>query len=127
MLKGIATITTDKFGRIRIPVNFLRTFRERYGNEVFITTIDQKNVLIYPLSEWEKINATLSVRIKNGQVLEDPRLKTFAMIINRFGMKEKFDKQGRILINKPLRDVTNLKGEILIEGRENHFILSKSS
>jgi DNA-binding transcriptional regulator/RsmH inhibitor MraZ len=60
MMRGSTTVNMDRGGRVRIASEFLKIFEEKYGNEVFITSIDGKNVLIYPLVEWEKIGAIAS-------------------------------------------------------------------
>jgi division/cell wall cluster transcriptional repressor MraZ len=116
MLRGSSTINMDIWGRVKIPSEFLRVFEE-YGKEVFITSIDLRNILVYPLAEWMKI-AT-----RDSEKADDPLVRRSMLRINRHGLKTEIDEQGRILIPKELREVTNLKGKIEIEGREDHLEL----
>ncbi len=121
MLKGSSVTTLDKWGRVRIPAKFKRIIEEEYGKDIFTTSFDQKNILIYPLSEWENITVPIGEKAK-----ENPTLRNFVIIINRLGMKTEMDKYGRILIHELLRNRVNLKGEIVIEGKENHLVLKKT-
>lgn len=121
MLKGSSVTTLDKWGRIRIQAKFMNFIEGKYGKEVFVTSVDQKNILIYPLLEWENITSPIGEIAK-----ENPTLRNFVIIINRLGMKTEMDKYGRILIHKLLRDKVNLEGKIVVEGRENHLVLKKA-
>lgn len=121
MLKGCSITTLDKWGRVRIPLKFRRKIEEKYGKEVFVTSFDQKNILIFPLPEWENMTSGIGERAK-----ENPTLRKFVIIINRLGMKTKMDKLGRVLIHKLLRDKINLENKIVIEGGKDHLILKKA-
>lgn len=121
MLKGRSITTLDKWGRVRIPLKFRIKIKEKYGKEVFVTSFDQKNVLIYPLAEWKNITSGIGERAK-----ENASLRKLVIKINRLGMKTKMDKIGRILIHKLLRDKINLENKIVIEGGKDHLILKKA-
>ena len=121
MLKGRSITTLDKWGRVRIPAMFRRIIERKYGRYFFVTSIGQKNVLVYPLSEWDKIMTILSERAREREV------RQFAIVAARWGKKVKMDKQGRILIEKELRLKTKLEDKIVIEGVENHLILKQAS
>lgn len=120
MLKGSSITTLDKWGRVKIPVRFRKIIEEKYGKEVFVTSFDQKNVLIYPLAEWKKITSPI-----DGIDKENPSLRKFVIRINRLGMMKEMDRQGRILINDLLRKRINLEGKIVVEGKEDHLVLRK--
>jgi len=117
MLRGISTAKIDRWGKIKIPSEFLKAFKEKYGKEVFISSVDMKNILIYPLPEWEKIVA------EAREKADDPLMRRTMLILNRNGVKAEIDELGRILIPKWLLDKTSMKGEVDIEGREDILVL----
>jgi len=96
----------------------MKVLKEKYGNEVFITSIDLRNILVYPLSEWMKIAS------KASEKADEPLVRRAMLILNRHGVKTGIDEQGSIFILKELRDGTGLKGNIAIEGVGDHLILS---
>jgi division/cell wall cluster transcriptional repressor MraZ len=112
MLVGIYMSTMDNSGRIRIPKAFLRVIEAKYGNEVFLTTIDGKSVLIYPLDVWEGVRE----EIRRNDT-KNPLIVKFLIFTSRFGKLTKIDKKGRVLIPSPLRKKTGLKGKIAILGK----------
>jgi len=118
MLKGRYITKPDKSGRIRLPAGLRKSIEEKYGREVFITSLDGKSVQIFPLPEWKKMTS-----IKDERALDNPVIRTFALRINRLGVKREIDRWGRILIHKELRDRINFNGKIIIKGEKNHLIL----
>ena len=102
----------DRWRRVRIPAEFLKVFKEKYGSEVFITSIYLRNILVYPLSEWMKIAS------KASEKADDPLVRRAMLRLNRYGVKTEIDEQGRILIHKELRD------KITIKNKEDHLIIS---
>lgn len=119
MMRGVSKTSIDRWGRIRVPPEFLIVFKERYGNRIFITSLDPKNILIYPLSEWGKI-----VEKARGKA-DSPLVREPMGRINFLGFRAEIDERDRILIPKELRNKTDLKGEIIIEGKEDYLALSK--
>ena len=109
----------DRWGRIRLPEKFLKPVIEKYGNEVFVTSIDSKTVSVYPEQVWLRMASIASEKSKNRSI-ED-----FMRLANRNGVKTQIDEQGRILVHKMLREMINLKGDLLIEGKEDYLALSK--
>jgi len=109
-----------RWGRIRVSPEFLIVFEEKYGNRIFITSLYMKNILIYSLSGWEKI-------VEKARGKADSLLVRAAMRrINFLGLKAEIDERDRILIPKELKNKTDLKGEIIAEGKEHYLALSKT-
>ena len=50
----------DQSGRIKIPEKFRSTIEEEYGKELFITSLTDEAVQIYPLSVWEELTGIAS-------------------------------------------------------------------
>jgi MraZ protein len=119
MLRGKFISVMDKWGRVRIPKALQRIIEVKYGNEVFITTVDVRDVRIYPLSEWELIEKKMREQYKENRIIQKVMERTAF-----FGLVGKIDKQGRILIHKLLREKIKLEGKILIEGKGKYLKVS---
>ena len=59
MFRGSAPAKIDDKGRLKLPTAFRRDLEQRYGREVFITSIRGESVPVYPLSVWEEIEDRL--------------------------------------------------------------------
>ena len=55
MLIGSYSAKVDKAGRIKVPERFRAAIEEEFGKEVFITSMTDEAVQIYPLSAWLKL------------------------------------------------------------------------
>lgn len=120
MFKGQSITTMDEWGRVRIPVRFLRIFEERCGRDVFVTSLDDERVMIFPMSEWDGIESRISTIRTDEQALKNIMRK-----MNLNGLIVNIDKKGRISIHKDLRRKTKLKGRIFIAGEKGHLILKR--
>src|SRR6202045_4642353 len=59
MFRGSAPAKIDDKGRLKIPTDFRRAIEERYGPDLFVTSIAGDSALLYPLPVWEEIEARL--------------------------------------------------------------------
>ena len=58
MFKGIHNINTDSKGRLAIPTKYRTTILDRFdGNMVITIDSEEKCLLLYTLSAWEKIQS----------------------------------------------------------------------
>jgi len=121
MLKGRSITILDKWGRVRIPAKFRRVIEEKYGNKVFVTSIDMNDILIYPISVWKKLMSEIDKLDKELIIIEAAE-KT-----NLLGMKTEIDKCGKVSIHKSLRDKISLEGKVVVEGSEDHLVLTSPS
>jgi len=108
----------DRWGRIRIPSDFLKTFKEKFGDEVFVTSMDDKNIQIYPLKVWYGLVDNL-YKGKKDELM----LRQFLMKTNYNGQRGRIDRHWRIQIYSFPRKKINLEGKINIKGREDHLEL----
>jgi DNA-binding transcriptional regulator/RsmH inhibitor MraZ len=108
----------DKWGRIRLPADFLKTCKEESGDEVFVISTDDRTFQIYPLAAWHARVGKL-FKVKK----DDPLLRQFLVKANYNGQVAKVDGFGRIRIPALLRRKIKQKGEIAIEEKENHLDL----
>lgn len=118
MLRGSFPAKIDEKGRVKIPADFRKILEDRYGSEtdLYVTSPTGESVLIYPMSEWEQIEA---------KMLEPPKFtpekQKFLRNTNFFGQVAQMDKQGRVLIQPRLRESAGISGEINVMGNLNHL------
>ena len=116
-LLGSYLARIGKSGRIKIPEKFRTIIEEQYGRELFITSLSDQAVQIYPLPVWEE-RAGIT---KTGLIHLKPDVKMFMRRVNLKGGQHEIDLKGRILISPVLRKKTQLEGEVEIIGLNNHL------
>ena len=111
MFRGNFPTKLDRQGRIKIPTAHRKLFEDRYGPEVYVTSVTGQSVLIYPMKEWEDIESKL---------LEPPKMRPekvkFLRNTNYFGQVGSLDRQGRILVPAHLREEAQVEGEVAVMG-----------
>jgi len=120
-LLGKASVKMDGQGRIRIPSKFRKPIEEKYGKEVFITSLDGEHIQIFPLEEWKE-----TAKIAREVAINDPTMRSFLIRINMSGIVREIDRWGRVLIHKELRDKINIKGKVIVESMKNHLRLKST-
>jgi MraZ protein len=116
MFRGSHTTTVDEKGRLKIPAEFKATLDEEFGPDFFVTSRDGQRVLVYPFSEWRKIEeklAALPSMNKSKQKFLDRTM--------RWGGTARIDPQGRVLIPARLRESAGMKGEVEVVGYLEHI------
>lgn len=112
MFRGSAPAKIDEKGRLKIPAELCRLLEERYGNEVFITSVTGESATLYPLPVWEEIEARLA------KVPSSDRAKQrYLERVNYFGQQLRLDPQGRVVIPQILRERAEITGEVVVSGR----------
>jgi DNA-binding transcriptional regulator/RsmH inhibitor MraZ len=100
-LIGSYAAKIDKSGRIKIPEKFRTAIESEYGKEVFITSLTDEAVQVYPLSVWEELtgvaNAALRIRASLQEEVEVIGLNNHLEVWNKELLDEKLEK-------KPLTD-----------------------
>lgn len=119
LLIGSYTARFDKSGRIKIPEKFRTAIEEQYGKELFITSLTDDSVQIYPLPTWEKLAGIT----KKGFRQFKPDVKLFLLRVNLKGSHYEIDPKGRVLISQTLREKAQLDGEVEIIGLNDHIEL----
>jgi MraZ protein len=116
-LLGSYLARIGKSGRIKIPEKFRATIEENYGRELFITSLSDQAVQIYPLPVWEELAGIT----KTGLLHLKPDVKMFMRRVNLKGGQHQIDLKGRVLINPVLREKTQLGEEVEVIGLNNHL------
>ena len=113
MFRGNHPTRVDEKGRLNLPAEFKRRVDELYGPQFFITSKDGRRAEIWPLKEWEKIEAQLA-RLSPM----DPVRKKFLDVTNYYGQMAEMDAQGRLLIPQKLRDLAKVMGDVNVMGSQ---------
>jgi MraZ protein len=116
-LLGSYTGKFDRSSRIKVPEKFRVAIEEQYGKDLFITSLADESVQVYPLSVWER----LSGASMEGALQFNPAVRSFLIRVNRKGNHYRIDSKGRILINQSLRDKAELNEEVVILGLTDHL------
>jgi MraZ protein len=111
MLRGNYTARIDEKGRLKIPTYFRRKIEEKYGSEVYVTSLTGESVNIFPLAEWEKIEQKLALLPAN-----EAARRIYLTRMNFYGQESAIDNQGRILIHPLLREKTETYGDVAVIG-----------
>ncbi len=117
MLIGNYTAKIDKSGRIKIPEKFRVAIEGEYGKEVFITSLTDEAVQIYPLAVWENMAGVA----REGALHLRPDIRRFLLRVNRKGSKHEIDSKGRVLLTQALRGTARLQDEVEVIGLNNHL------
>ena len=111
MLRGNYTARMDSKGRLKVPTAFGRYIKDKYGPEVYVTSLTGDCARIYPLPEWESIEQRL-----NLVPTMDPARRKFLDRTNYYGQQAEMDAQGRILIHPLLRKAAGVMGDVAVLG-----------
>jgi MraZ protein len=117
MYRGASSISIDSKGRLAIPTKFRDMLVAECQGEM-ICTIDlhQPCLLLYPLTEWEEVEAKLR---KLSSM--NPHERRVQRLLLGHASECKLDGNGRTLINGPLRAHASLEKNIMLVGQLNKF------
>jgi transcriptional regulator MraZ len=117
VLIGSYSARLDASGRIKIPEKFRDVLEAVYGKDLFVTSLTDESVQIYPLSVWLEMTGMTA----EGAVHLRPDVRKFMLRVNRNGSRHELDSKGRVLINQALRDKARLQEEVEVVGLSNHL------
>lgn len=114
--RGINNLTVDAKGRMAMPSRYRERLLESCGGRLVVTVDRDYCLLVYPLPEWEIIEAKL---------VELPSLNREARLLQRLlighATECEMDGQGRILLPAMLREFAHLNKKIVIIGQGKKF------
>ncbi len=118
MFRGASKVTLDAKGRLAIPSRYRDRIQTRADGNLVATVDRDYCLLIYPLPDWEEIEAKL-VRLPtlNKQVRRLQRLMV------GYATELEMDGNGRILLPKELREFAGLDRQVMLIGQGNKFEL----
>lgn len=116
IFRGINNLTLDAKGRMAIPSRYRERLMESCGGRLIVTVDPDRCLLVYPLHEWEIIEAKLA---------ELPSLDRQSRLMQRLlighATEAELDSQGRILLPTMLRDYAGLDKKCVLIGQGKKF------
>ena len=116
MFRGNHPARVDEKGRLKLPAEFKRRVDEEYGEQFYITSKDGKVAEIYPLKEWEKLDAKLAM-IPNF----NPAKKKLLDRLNYYGQMARMYEQGRVVLPQILRGQAQVMGDVVVFGMQTYL------
>jgi len=118
MFRGSAPAKIDDKGRLKVPTDFRRFLEERYGPDLFVTSVQGDSALIYPLPVWEEIEARLAAMAST-----DRTKNRFLERVSYFGQQLRLDVQGRLVIPQILRESAGMNGDVVVSAQLDHLVV----
>ncbi|MGL5358225.1 MAG: division/cell wall cluster transcriptional repressor MraZ [Shewanella sp.] len=119
MFRGASAINLDTKGRFAIPVRYREPLQLQHLGRIVITVdIVSSCLLLYPLHEWELVEAKL-LELSDT----DPTHRSLKRLLLGYAHEVELDANGRVLLPPPLRHYANLDKRIMLVGQLNKFEL----
>jgi MraZ protein len=118
MFRGSAPTKIDDKGRLKIPTEFRRLLDERWGGDLFVTSIEGDSAFLYPLAVWEEVEQRLLSMPSTNSVR-----RRFLERVSYFGQPVSLDAQGRLVVPQILRDAAGMEGDVVVSGRLDHLVV----
>lgn len=117
MFRGINTINLDAKGRMAVPSRYRELLLDRYAGRL-VATIDtqQRCLLLYPVDEWEVIEAELQ-KLPSF----DPVARRAQRMLIGHATDLEMDGNGRILLPQVLRQYAALEKHVALVGQGKKF------
>ncbi len=116
MLRGSSLAKIDDKGRLKVPSTFRSILEERFGPDLFVTSLNGEFVRLYPLPTWMEVEKKLAALPSL-----EPAVQRFLNVINYYGQMTRMDRQGRVLIQPLLREHAQMSGEVAVLGQQQHL------
>jgi MraZ protein len=125
LFRGLQTGRVDEKGRLKFSALVKQQIESQYEeSRLFITSLDGEQVKIFPIKEWEAVEARLSQKSTEGKEVVDGEVKDKILFhANRYGAEESLDNQGRILVPAVLRETAGMRGEVKMTWQSNHILV----
>ena len=116
MFRGNAPARIDDKGRLKVPNAFRSLLENKYGRELFLTSLTGEYVRVYPMPVW------LEIEEKLGQMPSThPAKLRFLDRVNYFGQAAELDVQGRVIVPVRLRESATMSGDVDVLGQYNYL------
>ena len=114
MFRGNAPARIDDKGRLKVPNAFRSLLENKYGRELFLTSLTGEYVRIYPMPVWLEIEQRLA-----AMPSAHPARLRYLDRVNYFGQADALDAQGRVVIPVRLREAATMAGDVDVLGQVN--------
>ena len=117
MFRGFSTVSIDNKGRLAVPSRFRDRLMAMTGG-CLVQTLNplDRSLWLYPLTEWELIEAKLAALSDF-----DKQSRRAKQMMRGYATDCQLDTQGRILLSQELRDYAEIKRLAVILGQGNKF------
>jgi len=116
VFRGNAPARIDEKGRLKVPTAFKSLMENKYGRELFLTSLSGEYVRIYPMPVWLELEQKLSEVPSTN-----PAKLRFLDRVNYYGSAGELDSQGRVLIPVRLRDAATMAGDVDVLGQLSYL------
>ena len=106
---SISPASVDDKGRLKLPAEFLEYLAAMGITKVFCTTVDFRQVRIYPVSVWKQNEKLFQTAGENAAAME-----RLARLAKHFGGDAEIDKSGRVLLPSALRAEMGLEKQAVV-------------
>ncbi|MDO6562878.1 division/cell wall cluster transcriptional repressor MraZ [Amphritea sp. 1_MG-2023] len=115
--RGVNPINLDAKGRMAIPARYRDRLSEHCGGQM-VATIDteERCLLLYPLAEWEEIEAKIEALPSFK-----PAVRRIQRLLIGHATDIDMDGNGRLLLPATLRDYAGLSKKIILLGQGSKF------
>lgn len=115
MFRGINSVTLDAKGRMALPARHREAIRARSAGRL-VTTIDRfdPSLLIYPLPDWEALQA----RLQEMANMHAP-VRILQRLLIGHATDMELDANGRVLLPQMLREHARLERKLVVVGQGN--------
>jgi MraZ protein len=119
VFRGVNPLSLDAKGRITMPARHRARLEEHCRGHLVIT-IDREDpcLLIYPLPEWERIEAQI-----DALPTLHKKVRRLQRLLVGHAADCEMDGQGRVLLPPPLRDFARLERRVVLIGQGKKFEL----
>jgi MraZ protein len=124
LFRGLQTGRVDEKGRLKLSAFVKQQIDTQYEDpRLFITSLDGKEVKVFPIKEWEAVEARLSQKSTEGKDVDGEVKDKILFHASRYGAEESLDNQGRILVPAVLRETAGMRGEVKMMWHSNHILV----
>lgn len=124
LFRGVQTGRVDEKGRLKFSALVKQQLETQYEDpRLFITSLDGEKVKVFPIKEWEAVEARLSQKSTEGKDVDGEVKDKILFHANRYGAEESLDNQGRILVPAVLREIAGMRGEVKLMWQNNHILV----
>jgi MraZ protein len=116
MFRGNHPAKVDEKGRLKLPAAFKQLLDAQHVAQFYITSSDGTKAEIWPLPEWEKIEARLAEHSTMNDAVEK-----FLNLTSYYGQQVEMDNQTRVTLPQILRNAARLDAEVVVMGKIDHL------
>jgi len=116
LFRGNSPARIDDKGRLKLPTGFRASLEDKYGRELFLTSLTGEYVRVYPMPVWLEIEQKLA-----SMPSTHPSRLRFLDRVNYFGDVGELDTQGRVLVPYRLRDAAGMAGDVDVLGQVTYL------